>query len=172
MRWIPLLVVLVISIVSGLSIIMTTENFENRRFYLLSLVYLTFLGTILFTPISFDGTAVYVMPAGIGSVNLHQLEIFEIGFAENIILTVPLGFLIKRFFAQISLISTMLLGLVIGGGIETMQYFLSHIFLINRTSDINDVIANASGIVIGAILLIVYEYIINRSSKTANVSNK
>jgi len=90
------------------------------------------------------------------------LEIIELGFAENIILTVPLGFLIKRFFSEISLISMALLGFVIGAGIETMQYFLSHIYLINRSSDINDVIANGMGIVIGAILMIIYEYIVNR----------
>ncbi|WP_238706895.1 VanZ family protein [Companilactobacillus halodurans] len=81
---------------------------------------------------------------------------------ENIILTVPLGLLIKRSFPQISIISMAILGFFIGGGIETTQYYLSHIFLINRTSDINDVIANGIGIVIGAILMITYELLTNR----------
>lgn len=53
---------------------------------------------------------------------------------------------------------------LIGSLIETAQFFLSHIFLINRTSDINDVIANALGIVVGAILLIVYEKITEKST--------
>lgn len=170
MRYVPLLVIAFVSLISGLYIIGTVTDFEKRRFDLISLVYLTFLGTIVFTPISFDGSAVYVMPAGIGSVNLHQLEIFEIGFAENIILTVPLGFLLKRWLPQTSLISMILLGFVVGGGIETTQYFLSHWFLINRTSDINDVISNAIGVVIGAILMVAYEYIVNR--KTVHVNNK
>jgi len=162
MRWTPLLLILISATFSGLYILRTVTGFENKRFYLISLAYLTFLGMILFTPISFTGTAVYVMPAGIGSVNLHKLEILELGFAENIILTVPLGFLIKRFFSEISLISMTLLGFIVGAGIETMQYFLSHIYLINRSSDINDVIANGMGIVVGAILMIIYEYIVNR----------
>jgi len=37
--------------------------------------------------------------------------------------------------------------------------------LINRSSDINDVIANGIGIVIGAILMIVYGYIFDRNRK-------
>ena len=104
------------------------------------------------------------MPAGIGQVNLHQLDIWELGFAENIILTVPLGFLIKYYLPKISTISMALAKFLIGSLIETAQFFLSHIFLINRTSDINDVIANALGIVVGAILLIVYEKITEKST--------
>ena len=91
MRWIPLIIILFIAIASGLYLFETVTDFEKRRFYLVSLVYLTFLGTILFTPISFDGTAVYVMPAGQGQVNLHKLDVWEVGFLENIILTVPSG---------------------------------------------------------------------------------
>jgi glycopeptide antibiotics resistance protein len=110
------------------------------------------------------------MPAGIGQVNLHKLDILELGFAENIILTVPLGFLIKYYLPKISIISMALVGFFTGGLIETTQFFLSHIFLINRTSDINDVIANALGIVVGSILMIAYEKIIEKtSSKQSHV---
>ncbi|KRK61559.1 glycopeptide antibiotics resistance protein [Companilactobacillus farciminis KCTC 3681 = DSM 20184] len=154
----------------GLIILNLVKDFEKKRFNLVSLVYLTFLAIILFTPISFDGSSVYVMPAGIGQVNLHKLDILELGFAENIILTVPLGFLIKYYLPKISIISMALVGFFTGGLIETTQFFLSHIFLINRTSDINDVIANALGIVVGSILMIAYEKIIEKtSSKQSHV---
>ena len=164
MRYIPLLFILTIASCLGLVIFNFVKDFEKRRFNLISLAYLTFLATILFTPISFDGSSVYLMPAGVGQVNLHQLDIWELGFAENIILTVPLGFLIKYYLPKISIISMALAGFLIGGLIETAQFFLSHIFLINRTSDINDVIANALGIIVGAILLIVYEKITEKST--------
>lgn len=170
MRFIPLLIILTISIISGLIINHNIKEFEKRHFYLMSLVYLAFLGMILFTPVSFTGTAVYVMPAGIGRVNLHQLDIIDIGFVENIILTVPLGFLIRKFFPHVSILSMAFTGFMIGSGIETAQYYLSHVFLINRTSDVNDVLANALGIVIGAILMVIYEYIMNR--KTIAATNK
>ncbi|ATO46363.1 hypothetical protein C5L30_001412 [Companilactobacillus farciminis] len=170
MRYIPLLIILTLAICLGLIILNLVKDFEKKRFNLVSLVYLTFLAIILFTPISFDGSSVYVMPAGIGQVNLHKLDILELGFAENIILTVPLGFLIKYYLPKISIISMALVGFFTGGLIETTQFFLSHIFLINRTSDINDVIANALGIVVGSILMIAYEKIIEKtSSKQSHV---
>lgn len=170
MRYIPLLIILTLAICLGLIILNLVKDFEKKRFNLVSLVYLTFLAIILFTPISFDGSSVYVMPAGIGQVNLHKLDILELGFAENIILTVPLGFLIKYYLPKISIISMALVGFFTGGLIETTQFFLSHIFLINRTSDINDVIANALGIVVGSILMITYEKIIEKtSSKQSHV---
>lgn len=164
MRYIPLLFILTIAFCAGLTVLNLVKNFEKRRFNLISLVYLTFLAVILFTPISFDGSSVYVMPAGIGQVNLHQLDVLELGFAENIILTVPLGFLIKYYLPKVSIISMALAGFLIGSLIETTQFFLSHIFLINRMSDINDVIANALGIVVGAILMIAYEMITEKTS--------
>ena len=170
MRYIPLLIILTLAICLGLTIFNLVKDFEKKRFNLVSLVYLTFLAIILFTPISFDGSSVYIMPAGIGQVNLHKLDILELGFAENIILTVPLGFLIKYYLPKISIISMALAGFFAGGLIETTQFFLSHIFLINRTSDINDVIANALGIVVGSILLITYEKITEKtSSKQSHV---
>ncbi|WP_334332841.1 VanZ family protein [Companilactobacillus sp. HBUAS59544] len=163
MRFIPLLIILTVSSCFGLYILSSVTEFEKRHFEFVSLVYLTFLGMILFTPISFDGASVYVMQAGLGRVNLHQLNVLELGFFENIVLTVPLGFLIKKYFNNLSIASTAFFGFFIGGAIETTQYILSHIFLINRTSDINDVIANALGIVIGAILMVVYNYLSHRS---------
>jgi VanZ like family. len=110
------------------------------------------------TPMSFTGTKVYIMPAGIGSVNLSRIT-YDLGFIENIALTVPLGFLIKQAFSNISLISMVPVGLMTGAAIETMQYYLSHVFLINRTSDISDVVANGIGIVVGSLLVLIYRYV-------------
>lgn len=159
----PLYVILILSLVNGIYIFNNIKEFTKRRMALVSLAYITFLGMILFTPMSFDGTGVYIMPAGLGQVNLHHIY-YDLGFVENIILTVPLGFLIKRAFSNISISSMVPVGLMTGAGIETMQYYLSHVFLINRTSDISDVVANGMGIVIGAILLLVYQYVFEKKS--------
>ena len=157
----PLLLILIVTFLSTIYIFDTVKDFNRRRISITSLAYLTFLGMILFTPLSFDGTSVYLMPSGTGSVNLHQLNI-DLGFYENIILTIPLGFLFKRAFSKISVVSMIPLGLMTGAAIETLQYYLSHTFFINRTSDINDVIANGIGIVIGAGLMVVYQYVVNK----------
>lgn len=160
-RWIPLISILLVSFLILIYITNTITDFNKRKLPLISLIYLTFLGMILFTPVSFTGTAVYIMPTGIGQVNLHHIY-YDLGFIENIILTVPLGFLIKKAFSEISVISMIPLGVIIGASIETMQYYLSHTFLINRTSDISDVVANAAGIVIGATVMLFYQYVVEK----------
>ncbi|WP_125589960.1 VanZ family protein [Companilactobacillus jidongensis] len=161
MRWMPLFVILILSFLSGIYILNNIKEFNRRRISLVSLMYITFLGMILFTPMSFDGTGVYIMPAGVGSVNLYHIY-YDLGFIENIVLTIPLGFLIKKGFSQVSLSSMIPVGLMTGAVIETTQYYLSHAFLINRTSDISDVVANGIGIFVGAILLLVYQYTYER----------
>ncbi|WP_338214267.1 VanZ family protein [Companilactobacillus muriivasis] len=163
MRWMPLFIILILSILGGIYLFNNIKEFNRRRVALISLIYVTFLGTILFTPMSFTGTAVYIMPSGIGSVNLYHIT-YDLGFIENIALTVPLGFLIKRAFSNISLVSMVPIGLMTGTVIETMQYYLSHMFLINRTSDISDVVANGIGIVIGGALVFVYHYVYEKQS--------
>lgn len=154
MRWEPLLIIFLMACLSGLLIVTTMR--KHRWFALLTLAYLTGLGAILFTPISISGISIYVMPAGFGRVNLTQLDLFNLGFAENILLTLPLGLLLKWLAPKLPLLGVGLFGLFAGSSIETMQYILSQHWLINRSSDINDVLANALGILIGGTTVAVF----------------
>lgn len=168
MRWVPLLVILSLSFIIGLHIIGSIDDTKRRSVFLIRLAYLTFLGVILFTPLSFDGVAVYIMPAGMGRVNLHYIYI-GLGFIENIILTIPLGFLIKKVFPNMSLILIVPLGFMIGAAFELTQYYLTQTFLINRVCDINDVLANGIGIAIGATLTVGYYYIYEKDLTKKNI---
>lgn len=157
MRWIPFFMISSVSFLISVYILTNIREFDKRRMSLFSLGYLTFIGVILFTPMSFDGRSVYVMPAGFGSVNLYHIY-YDLGFIENIILTIPLGFLIKEYFSEIALFDVIPIGLMIGASIETLQFVLSHVLLINRTSDISDVVSNGVGIFIGASLFLICQY--------------
>lgn len=159
MRWEPFRIILIVATLSCLMILVHTHQPQMRKRQLLSLGYLFGLSVILFTPLSFDGTAVYVMPAGGGQVNLTRLYLHGLGFIENIILTVPLGWGIKRHFKRYSLFSLGLTGLLVGASIESLQYLMSQHWLINRSSDINDVIANAAGVLIGGLLAAIVQII-------------
>jgi len=158
MRWEPLLLILLVASLSGLLILMTMTNKRHRWLALVTLAYLTGLCAIVFTPLSFDGTAVYIMPAGLGRVNLTYLNLFSLGFFENILMTVPLGILVKVFWSRISLWGVGVFGVFVGGSIETLQYILSHHWLINRSSDINDVLANALGVLVGGLIMATIQY--------------
>lgn len=157
MRWEPLLFIFLIAGLIALAMIAIGP--KHRWLAFLILGYCTSLATILFTPISVSGTALYLMPLGTGQVNLTRLAFANLGFLENIILTIPLGLILKATLPKWPLLGVALTGLLIGSGIETTQYFLSHDFLINRSSDINDVLANALGILIGGILMASYQRI-------------
>lgn len=152
-RWLPLLVIIGLAGTGSLLTGVHVQNGRQRAWRLVKLAYFTGLGLILFTPISVDGAALYVMPAGTGQVNLARLYPQTLGFLENICLTVPLGWLLKQRWPRLSLMSLIILGLLIGGGIETAQYYMSQAWLINRSSDINDVLANALGIATGGLLM-------------------
>lgn len=158
MRWIPLLLIIV---VLSLGLLVVNHRFRDSNHYLiiiLMFLYFVGLGVILFTPISFDGTSVYITSPGIGNVNKLRLYLHGLGFFENIILTIPLGIIIKRFVSQLPLVILGVVGIIISTGIEVTQYYLSHQFLINRSTDINDIIANTLGIIIGGLLMILYNY--------------
>ena len=97
--------------------------------------------------------------AGVGQVNLSRLYLHGLGFIENIILTFPLGWGIKRHFHHYPLLGLGLTGLLVGASIESLQYFMSQHWLINRSSDINDVIANATGILIGGPVAATFQFV-------------
>lgn len=156
MRWEPLVIILLMASLCGLLIVTTVRRTRTRWFALLVLGYFTSLGAILFTPLAFTGTAVYIMPAGLGRVNLTHLDMFNLGFFENILMTIPLGMLIKWVLPKISMWGVTILGIFAGSSFETIQYILSHHWLINRSSDINDVISNTMGVVVGGIAIAVY----------------
>lgn len=156
MRWLPLVFII---LVLGISYFVIVKRFKASKHYawiILSLLYLIGISVILFTPISFDGSSIYVMSPGIGRVNKLRLYMHGAGFVENIILTIPLGMMLKKLVPQLPMVVLFVLGVLISSGIEIVQYYMSHYFLINRSSDINDIIANALGIVIGAILIMTY----------------
>jgi len=154
MRWDPLLLILLVAGLGGLLILIIGRR--PRWLALLKLAYFTGLAAILFTPISFSGTSLYIMPIGIGRVNLTNLSFSNLGFLENIMLTLPLGLLLKWTWSRLSLFGVGFMGLMAGSSIEITQYFLSQHYLINRSSDINDILANALGILIGGLIITSY----------------
>lgn len=156
MRWLPLLIIVVLLGIGSLVIINKYKDTRHYPLLVLSLIYFVGLSVILFTPISFDGTSIYIMSPGIGNVNKTRLYLHGLGFIENIILTIPIGILLKKLVSQLPLFVLGLLGLVISSGIEVTQYYMSHYFLINRSTDINDIIANTLGIIVGGILMLFY----------------
>lgn len=165
MRWIPFMAIIGLSLVSALIIFGNYRNSKHFSLLVLAWLYLTGLGVILFTPVSFDGTSVYLMEPGIGHVNKTRLYMHGLGFMENIVLTIPLGMLLKKFVSQLPLLLLTFIGLIFSSGIEINQYYLSQNLFINRSSDINDIIANTAGVIIGGLVIIIYDQFKQNSNR-------
>lgn len=77
------------------------------------------------------------------------LHIITANLLGNIILTIPIGMLIFRLLGHIKLVPLLMLAFYIPMHIETMQLFLHVIGYSTRTVDIDDVLLNGCGILIG-----------------------
>jgi hypothetical protein len=86
-------------------------------------------------------------------VTTHILAVIIVPIIGNVLLFLPWGFLTFIIFYSVdrptiqTYVLTILLGFTFSAGIEAWQYFLP-----SRVADINDVIWNTAGTVIGAIL--------------------
>ena len=104
-------------------------------------------------PLPFDDIRHLVQRFGNRPISTHILAVIIIPIIGNIILFVPWGFL--TFIALYSVdrptvqtyVLTILLGLTLTLAIEAWQYFLP-----SRVADINDVIWNTAGTIVGALL--------------------
>lgn len=162
MRWLPLLFIIVVIGISSLIIISKYHDSKNFLLIVLSLIYVAGLSVILFTPIASNGISIHITTPGLGNVNKTRLYLHGLQFYENIILTIPIGMIFKKLVPQLPIIVVGLLGVVLSTGFEVTQYYLSHYFLINRSTDINDIIANTTGIIIGGVVMWLYTRYQNR----------
>lgn len=81
--------------------------------------------------------------------NKNNINYLIISFIGNVIMFIPIGFLIKKLW-NLSDKKTILIGFLISLFIEFVQLFLK------RTSDIDDLILNTLGVYLGILLFNIY----------------
>lgn len=106
-----------------------------------------------FDPIPFDDLRYLANRLGNRPISTHILAVIVVPMIANVLLFVPWGFLMfitlyttERPTLQ-TYVLTILLGFSFTLGIEAWQYFLP-----SRVADVNDVIWNTSGTILGALL--------------------
>lgn len=109
-------------------------------------IFLIIFATILFMPITFkpETHILNLIPFNLQEIGIEQFLIEKI---PNIILFIPLGFFLPAVFkSNRKAYKTILIIFTITFGIEFFQYF------IGRSSDIDDIITNLLGGIIGFIV--------------------
>ncbi len=104
-------------------------------------------------PIPFDDIRYLIRRLAARPISTHILAVLVVPMIANVLLFVPWGFLtfialytVDRSTLQ-TYVLTVLLGLSFTLGVEGWQYFLP-----SRVADINDVIWNTTGVILGALL--------------------
>ena len=106
-----------------------------------------------FDPIPFDDLRYLAKRLNERPISTHILAVIVVPMIANVLLFVPWGFLAFITFYTLdrptlqTYVLTILLGFSFTLGIEAWQYFLP-----SRVADINDVIWNTTGAVVGAVL--------------------
>ena len=104
-------------------------------------------------PTPFDDIRYLARRLALRPISTHMLAVLVVPMIANVLLFVPWGFLAFITFYTVdrptlqTYVLTILLGFSFTLGIEGWQYFLP-----SRVADVNDVIWNTSGTILGALL--------------------
>lgn len=133
--WTILMLVIVTAAIIAITVWMSGKSYSNLD------------------PIPFDDIRYLIRRLAVRPISTHILAVLVVPMIANVLLFVPWGFLtfialyrVDRPTLQ-TYVLTILLGFSFSLGIEGWQYFLP-----SRVADINDVIWNTTGVVLGALL--------------------
>lgn len=75
----------------------------------------------------------------------------------NILLLLPLGFFVSLIYKK-SFLKIFFIGFLFSVAIEVLQFIMARLFLMNRSADIDDIILNCVGYVLGIMIFKGYEF--------------
>nr|WP_246147697.1 VanZ family protein [Secundilactobacillus folii] len=153
--------VFVIILFSGLGMLMRHRRGFGQMITIISFgIYLAVVGYLTLTPTSYAfGVVPTMTPFWVGHVPTNPIPFrgIEMDFYLNILMMIPMGVYLAllRPTRQHHVI---LSGIAIGITIEGTQFILDTFVNLSRWVDINDVITNAFGVVIGYFVIIVLRH--------------
>ncbi|MDQ7938501.1 VanZ family protein [Lactiplantibacillus sp. WILCCON 0030] len=127
----------------------TKSQFFKR---VILLAFLWVLAAFCYTPTSYNFSSGVQLPYiewGPAKIIYNPIRQLDLGFWLNVLLTMPLGFLIGWNWPKIHWRRLILLGLITGLTLETGQFILDWLVHIDRWIDIDDVLTNWAGVVLG-----------------------
>ncbi|WP_232365334.1 VanZ family protein [Lentilactobacillus fungorum] len=126
-----------------------------------AVVYVMAIGYLTLAPTSYafvKNQQVTVMMVGSAPVNLIPFWSTTADFYQNMIMMVPLGGYLALLVPTFKLKDVVLTGILVSIGIETLQFVLDLTINLSRWVDVNDVLTNAPGVVIGWLLIVLIKH--------------
>lgn len=124
-------------------------------FYLAVVIWLTFYPTGLPFCLGLDKPLFHFMTV---SYNLHPLAYVDAEFFANILLTVPLGVYLYLAKSRLNLLNLFLISIIPGLMIESCQLVADLAVNLNRVVDIDDVISNTCGVLVGYLVVKLFDH--------------
>ncbi|VDG23544.1 VanZ family protein [Lactiplantibacillus mudanjiangensis] len=163
LAWLPFIIS---SIGTGIGLIYLSRQSDSLLIKLKCCALLGFIWVltgICYTPTAynFSGTEIiHYLVFGPVKLTLVPFQHLDIEFWLNVLLTMPLGFLIIWNFPHWSWRRLIFIGLLTGLTLETGQFILDWLVQINRWVEVDDVLTNWAGVIIGG----AFSYWLNRQT--------
>lgn len=159
-QWLPYLAYVFIMMI-GIGVLTDRKRTSGQLITIITFgIYLVIVGYLTLTPTSYAfGNVPTMKPFWVGKAPTNPIPFrgIEMDFYLNILMMVPMGIYLKLLF-KINVRQMIITGFLIGMGIESTQFVLDTFLQMSRWIDINDIITNAGGVVIGYSLVLLLEY--------------
>lgn len=159
-QWLPYIAYVFVVLV-GMGLLTSKKRTAGQLITIVTFgVYLTVVGYLTLTPTSFAYGIVPTMePVWVGTVPTNPIPFrgIELDFYMNILMMIPMG-VYFGLFRQRSTWQITLIGVLIGTSIESTQFVLDMALHMSRWVDINDVITNAAGVVVGYLAVMLLKH--------------
>ncbi|MFC6181819.1 VanZ family protein [Lactiplantibacillus daowaiensis] len=154
LAWLPFIVLTSIIASSALYLNrhLRTPFIKLKRLTLLSFIWI--LTAFCYTPTAynFSGTVIIqYLTWGPVKLTLVPFQHLDIEFWLNVLLTMPLGFLISWNWPQWTWRKIVGLGLLTGLTLESGQFILDWLVHLNRWVEVDDVLTNWTGVILGSL---------------------
>ncbi len=149
-QWIPYLVAL-FALMVWLGQLTSTKRTAGEMITIVSFgMYMAVLGFLTLTPTAYNYGVPTLTPVWFGPVpmNFRAFQGMSMDFYLNIIMTMPLGVYLA-LWKPLRARKVIAAGIILGLTIEGAQFCLDWGVHLERWVDINDVITNAAGLIVG-----------------------
>ncbi|MFD1672030.1 VanZ family protein [Agrilactobacillus yilanensis] len=156
MRYLPMIIIFIPILFFTVRANLASRSIYQRISLISIAVYLIFIDYFCFTP-SYLSSANFATlhPVWIGLAPTNSIPFaggIGADFFLNILMTVPLGIYLGLFAKNTNLKQSLQLGLLTGLTIESAQFIADQVVDLKRWVDINDIITNCLGVIVGYLI--------------------
>ncbi|GAX01540.1 VanZ family protein [Secundilactobacillus silagei] len=159
-QWLPYLAY-VFMVMIGIGVLVDRKRTLGQMMTIVTFgFYLAVVGYLTLTPTSYAfGSVPTMKPFWVGNAPTNPIPFrgIEMDFYLNILMMVPMGVYLK-LLSKANFRQIVGLGFLIGIGIESTQFLLDSFLQLSRWVDINDVITNAGGVIIGCVVILFLQH--------------